>query len=288
MTKTAIQIHPDTRLGYVHLTVADLERSLAFYQEALGFQLHRQEEDSACLGAGQTDLLRLTGQPAARRVSRTTGLYHFAILVPTRHALAQSLQRIVETRTAVQGFADHGVSEAIYLADPDGNGIEIYRDRSRDQWPFQNGQLSMVTDPLDVDGLLAELNGYGEPWSGLSLETVLGHVHLHVANIAEAEVFYRDVLGFDLMQRYGPSASFLSAGGYHHHIAINTWAGVGAPPQPADALGMRHFEVTLPDEGELARLMERLARAAVPFDRREEGLLVRDPSGNGILLRPAS
>ena len=123
---------------------------------------------------------------------------------------------------------------------------------------------------------------------GLHPDTALGHVHLHVADLAQAEGFYRDVLGFDLMVTDGRSASFLSAGGYHHHIAINIWAGVGAPPQPADALGMRHFEVTLPHEGELARLMGRLARAAVPFDRREEGLLVRDPSGNGILFRPAS
>jgi catechol 2,3-dioxygenase len=284
MTKTAIQIHSDTRLGYVHLTVADLERSLAFYQEALGFRLHRHEEDSAYLGAGQTDLLRLTGQPTARRVSRTTGLYHFAILVPTRFALAQSLRCIVETRTTVQGFADHGVSEAIYLADPDGNGIEIYRDRSRDQWPFQNGQLSMVTDPLDVDSLLAELDGHGEPWSGLSPETVLGHVHLHVADIAEAETFYRDVLGFELMQRYGPSASFLSAGGYHHHIGINTWADAGAPPPPADAVGLRWFTVCLPDQTELKKVTGRIESAGLEFEERREGLYLHDPSKNGLTL----
>ena len=284
MTKSAIQIHPDTRLGYVHLTVADVERSLAFYQEALGFQLHRQEEDSANLGAGQTDLLRLTGQPTARRVSRTTGLYHFAILVPTRLTLAQSLRRILDTRTAVQGFADHGVSEAIYLADPDGNGIEIYRDRSRDQWPFQDGQLSMVTDPLDVDSLLAELNEDAEPWAGLSPETVLGHVHLHVANIAEAETFYRGVLGFDLMQRYGPSASFLSAGGYHHHVGINTWAGAGVPPPPADAVGLRWFTVCLPNQTELNKVTSRIESSGLVSEERREGLYLRDPSQNGLIL----
>ncbi len=187
---TAHTIHPDTHLGYVHLTVANLERSLAFYQDRLGFQLRRRSGQTAYLGAGGPDLLLLTEQPGARQVSRVTGLYHFAILTPSRVALAQSLRRLAETRTPVQGFSDHGVSEAIYLADPDGNGIEIYRDRPRSEWPWENGQLAMVTDPLDVEGILAELGPQPEAWPGLSPQTTLGHIHLHVARLKEAEAFW--------------------------------------------------------------------------------------------------
>lgn len=277
-------IHPDTTLGYVHLTVSDLERSLAFFQQVLGFQVHRHEGDTAHLGAGRADLLLLTERPQARRVSYTTGLYHFAILVPSRLELAQVLKRIVETRTPVQGFADHLVSEAIYLPDPDGNGIEIYRDRPRAQWPFKDGQLQMGTDPLEVDDLLGELTGHPEPWSGLHSDTTLGHVHLHVADIAQAEAFYRDLLGFDLMQRYGPTASFLSAGGYHHHLGINTWAGVGAPPPPPDAVGLRWYIIRLPNAAELARVADRVRRAGVKIEEHQAGLFLRDPAQNGMIL----
>ena len=196
--------------------------------------------------------------------------------------MAQSLRRIAETRTPVEGFADHLVSEAIYLPDPDGNGIEIYRDRPRAEWQFTNGQLKMGTDPLDVDGVLAELAGQAEPWSGLHPDTVLGHMHLHVANIPQAEAFYRDVLGFDLVMRYGPTASFLSAGGYHHHIGVNTWSGSTLPP--SDAVGLRWFVIHLPDKDELGRVTERVRQAGVALEEREEGLLLRDPVQNGIIL----
>jgi len=150
-------IHPDAKIGAVHLTVANLDRSLDFYQNQLGFKLHRREGDTARLGAGGRDLLVLTQIPEAPHPRGTTGLYHFAILVPSRLELARSLRRIAETRTPVQGFSDHLVSEAIYLPDPDGNGIEIYRDRPRDEWPRDDGRLRMATDPLDIDGILAEL-----------------------------------------------------------------------------------------------------------------------------------
>jgi catechol 2,3-dioxygenase len=284
MTENVNRIHPDTRLGSVHLTVANLDRSLDFYRERLGFHLHRREGDTAYLGAGRADLLILTEQPHARTVSGTTGLYHFAILVPDRPALAQSLQRLTETRTSVQGFADHGVSEAIYLPDPDGNGIEIYRDRPRAEWPVENGQLQMVTDPLNVEGLLAEAAGHPAPESGLLPETVLGHIHLHVAHIGQAESFYRDLLGFELRQRYGPTASFLAAGGYHHHVGINTWAGVGAPPPPADAVGLRSFTICLPSQAELDKVTTRLREAGLTPEARAEGSFLRDPSQNGLIL----
>lgn len=277
-------IHPDANLGYVHLTVANLARSLAFYQENLGFKLHRRDGQTAYLGAGGPDLLLLTEQPGARQISGVTGLYHFAILTPSRLALAQSLRRLAETRTPVQGFSDHGVSEAIYLADPDGNGIEIYRDRPRSEWPWANGQLAMVTDPLDVEGILAELGSQPEPWTGLSPQTTLGHIHLHVARIKEAETFYCDVLGFDLMQRFGYSASFISAGGYHHHIGANIWAGLNAPPPPPDAAGLRYFTINLPTETALAEVVERIEQAGLTFQHRDQIVFLRDPSRNGVVL----
>jgi catechol 2,3-dioxygenase len=218
----------------------------------------------------------------APRVRGATGLYHFAVLVPSRADLGRALRRMVETDTVLQGAADHGVSEALYLADPDGNGIEVYRDRPRTEWPMVAGRLQMGADPLDIEALLA-----GEPGRdgrGLAPATVMGHVHLHVSRLDEAERFYADILGFDVMQRYGPSALFVSAGGYHHHIGLNTWAGVGAPPPPASAIGLRHFVVRLPGEAARSALSDRVSAAGIPVESRADGVLVRDPAGNAILL----
>jgi catechol 2,3-dioxygenase len=277
-------IHPDAALGPVALTVSNLDRSIAFYTSQLGFQVHHHQNGTASLGAGGPDLLLLSEQPGARHAPHTTGLYHFAVLVPSRLDLAHALRRIAETRTPVQGFADHGVSEAIYLPDPDSTGIEIYRDRGRAEWPMIGDELQMVTDPLDLDDLLGELNGQGQVLAGLPTGTAIGHVHLHVRSIPEAEAFYCEVLGFDLMQRYGPSAAFLSAGGYHHHIGINTWVGVGAPPPPDGSTGLRWFTVNLPSQSEVDRVTQRIAAVGVPFEQRADGVFVRDPSHNGILL----
>src|SRR5262245_52154530 len=221
-----------TAVGAVHLTSADLDRAIRFYQTRLGLTLHRRDTSTASLGAGPgtDDLLVLTESASARRFHGVTGLYHFAILVPTRLDLAQSLRRLVDSGTVMQGFADHGVSEAIYLADPDGNGIEIYRDRPREQWPFgSDGQLQMGTLPLDVERLLNDLGKEPIWWPGLPAGTKMGHVHLHVSHLESSEQFYVNVLGFNLMQRYGHAALFVSAGGYHHHVGLNTWAGVGSP-----------------------------------------------------------
>ncbi|GAB4462148.1 MAG: catechol 2,3-dioxygenase [Anaerolineae bacterium] len=284
-TMTQPTISPDTTLGYVHLTVTNLDRSLAFYRESLGFQLHRRDGDTAALGAGRADLLRLTENPRARRVSRTTGLYHFAILVPGRVELAQVLRRIAETQTMVQGFADHGVSEAIYLPDPDGNGIEMYRDRPRAEWPIRNGELAMVTDPLDTHGLLRELVGLSEPWAGLPAGTVLGHMHLHVSNLNRAELFYKNIIGFELMQHFGGSAAFLSAGGYHHHLGLNIWNGVGAPQPPPDAVGLRCYVIELPAQADVDAIADRARAADVPLTEQPDGLLLRDPAGNGVVIK---
>jgi catechol 2,3-dioxygenase len=228
-------------------------------------------------------LLILTENPSAPTVHRATGLYHFAILVPSRVDLAQVLKNIGDTETPVQGFSDHLVSEAIYLADLDGNGIEVYRDRPRAEWYDSNGNLRMASDPLDLRGLLGELNGKEGSWAGLDPKTVLGHMHLQIADVRREEAFYRDVLGFDVMMNMG-SASFVSAGGYHHHIGMNIWNSAGAPPPPPDAVGLRYFTVQLPSRDGLSKTIDRVRNAGVSVDETETGLLVRDPSHNGVVL----
>lgn len=277
-------IHPATKLGHVHLTVSNLDRSVVFYQQILGFKVHRREGNTAHLGAGGPDLLVLTELSGARQVEGRSGLYHFAILVPSRLELAQSLRRIAETRTPVQGIVDHWISEAIYLPDHDGNGIEIARDRPREQWPPLETLARRGNGPLDVEGVLGELAQTKEPWTGLAPETTIGHIHLHVASVPEAEAFYHGTLGFDKMMDYGPTAGFVAAGGYHHHIGFNTWAGIGAPPPPPDAVGLRWFVIQLLDEIELDKVVNRMRAAGLPFEDHEEGILIRDPSQNGMIL----
>lgn len=279
---------PDgTTLGAVELTVSNLDRSLAFYTERLGLDLHGHAGGRASLGGeGGQSFLRLVENLSARPAPRSTGLYHFAILVPSRDALAASLGRLAATRTPLQGASDHGVSEALYLADPDENGIEIYRDRERQDWPRQGGRLAMSTDPLDLDDLLGALPASAGP-SPMPAGTRLGHVHLHVADLDAALAFYRDVLGFELQQMYGAQAAFVAAGGYHHHVGLNTWRGVGAPPPPADSIGLREFEVRLPDRAALAELGARLDDSGTAVVSRRDEIRAADPSGNRVVLRPA-
>ena len=273
-----------THIGAVSLTVADLARSLRFCGDVLGLRPVERSDGSVLLAAGATPLLYLAELPGAQpKPSRATGLYHFAILLPGRPDLARWLRHVLESGWPLQGWSDHGVSEAIYLADPDGNGIEVYRDRPRGEWPLANGELQMVTEPLDAQGLLALADG-AEPWQAMPAGATMGHVHLHVASIPQAQAFYCDLLGFDLMQRYGPSALFVSAGGYHHHVGLNTWAGVGALPAPAGSAGLRYFTLVLPDETALAAVVASARQAGTAVDAQADGWHLRDPSGNGILL----
>jgi catechol 2,3-dioxygenase len=285
----SFSIHPDTSIGSVHLTVADLERSERFYSDTLGFRALERNNSTLTLSAdGTTPLLELNELPGARpKPARATGLYHFAILVPSRLDLARSLRRLAEKRYRLTGASDHLVSEALYLDDPDGNGIEIYRDRPRDEWPRINGQLQMATDPLDIDGILSELERDDRSWDGLAPATRIGHMHLHVADLAAAEAFYSGLLGFDVMVHYGRSALFVSAGGYHHHIGLNIWAGVGAPPPPAGSAGLRHFIVRLPDASAREAVAARVREAGVAIEELEEGVLIRDPSENAVVLAVA-
>lgn len=238
------------------------------------------------MGTGERGLIVLNEKPGARRVPRTSGLYHFAIRLPDRRSMARLLYHLAENEFEVQGASDHGVSEALYMADPDDLGIELYCDRRKSEWPVDDlGRLQMVTEALDVDNLILELRDGVEPWQGLPDQTDIGHVHLHVSDLAQAERFYTGVLGFQLMQRYMSGAIFVSAGGYHHHIGLNTWAGVGAPPQPENAAGLRWFEILLPDQPALDAVLERLKEAGVEYEPQDGGMLVRDPAQNRILLK---
>ena len=282
MTQT---IAPETTIGEVHLTVTNLDNALKFYRDQLGFSLLSQAGGQALLGAGSAGLLRLFENTAARQVKGVTGLYHFAVLLPDRRSFARLIYHLAENGIEVSGVADHGVSEAIYMSDPDGNGIELYSDRRRNDWPRDDlGRLQMGTEQLDMEDLLLELRNGLDPFTGLPEHTIVGHIHLHVANLASADHFYREVLGFELIQRYGSSAMFFSAGGYHHHVGVNVWAGEGAPPPPPDAVGLRWFEIRLPGQAALDAISARLQAAGIAFEAQDGGQLVRDPSQNGILL----
>ena len=277
-------IHAATRMGHVHLTVADLDRSISFYQDVLGFSVHGREEKTAHLGAGRHELLRLTENPRARQVRGTTGLYHFAVLTARRRDLAWVLERIGNSGAPLQGVVDHWFSEAIYLADPDGNGVEVYHDRPRDQWPPLNTVVARGNGPVDIDELMSELEDAGGERKGLHADTTIGHVHLQVPDIQEAEAFYHGLLGFEKMMKIGDSAGFVAAGGYHHHIAYNVWAGVGAPSPPVDAAGLRYFTIVLPNEAERDRVLNRMRSAGLRLERNPEGFLAGDPSRNGVLI----
>jgi catechol 2,3-dioxygenase len=277
-------LSPATRLGGVHLMVSNLDRSLDFYQQSFGLRLHHREGNHAALGTGGEDLSALTEEVGAHHPGRSTGLYHFAILVPTRLALAKSLRNLINTKAPILGFADHLVSEAIYLTDPDGSGIEIYCDRPRTSWEYQDGVLNMGTEPLDVEGLLAMLDNQNYSWDGLESGTKLGHMHLQVANLAEAQEFYTYVLGFDLVMKYENSAAFLSAGSYHHHIAVNTWQSLGAPAPAPGTTGLRNFSVVLADVEEMEDLIYRLEQFGYPYSASLGGLSVFDPSHNEIVF----
>lgn len=234
----------DSHIGSVTLTVTSLDRSLPFYLDTLGFVLQERDGLRAILSAGAEHTLieLLERTDAVPRPRRATGLYHFAILVPTRAALGRSLRRLAIQGWQLTGAADHLVSEALYLDDPDGLGIEIYRDRPRESWRVNGGELAMATDPLNLDSL-AEERGANELWSGLDAGTVIGHVHLHVAQLRDAEALYCDRIGFTTTVRRYPGALFVAAGGYHHHMGLNTWAGVGAPPPPENAVGLARFTI---------------------------------------------
>jgi catechol 2,3-dioxygenase len=278
------EISPLVTVGAVHLTVSDLARSVSYYRGVVGLEMLDGDDRRASLGAGDRELLVLVEEQGAKPAFGYTGLYHFALLVPQRTQLAGWLAHAARDRVRLVGLSDHFVSEAIYLSDPDGHGIEIYWDRPREVW---EGQVAsrMTTVPLDVDDLLGELGDpASEPFDGLPPGTVMGHVHLKVADIPETVAFYRDVLGFGLMAQLGESAAFLSAGGYHHHLGANTWESVGASAPPPGAAALRHATIVLPDPTERDRLLGRVEHSGREYREGEFGPVVRDPSGNSLAL----
>ena len=283
---TTESIPATTAMGPVHLTVADLERSLAYYRDAVGLDVRGRDAGRTSLGAGNAELLVLVEEPGARPAPRHTGLFHFALLLPGRADLARWLAHAARARVPLAGMSDHYVSEAVYLGDPDGHGIEIYADRPREVWEGQV-MARMTTEPLDVNGLLTELDDPATAsFDGLAAGTVMGHVHLQVASTEDAIVFYRDVLGFEVMAELVPSAAFFAAGGYHHHVGANTWRSRGATPPPPGSAALRHATVVLPDPAERDRVAARVADAGPEPEAVEGGVLVRDPSGNALVLGP--
>ena len=276
-------IAPATRMGAVHLTVADLSRSLPYY-DALGLRVHSRENGQAALGTGGEDLLVLHEEPGARPARGLAGLFHFALLVPERADLARFLAYAARERLPLTGLSDHDVSEAIYLRDPDEHGIEIYADRPRELWEGEVGKR-MTTIPLDTTSLLGELSDPArEPFDGLPAGTTMGHVHLRVADLSPTIAFYRGVLEFDLMAHLGPQAAFLAAGGYHHHLGANIWESAGAPQAPPGTARLEHATIVLPDVAERDRLAAAVADAGQEPEPVEDGVRVRDPSGNAMVL----
>ncbi|MFN8163396.1 MAG: VOC family protein [Solirubrobacterales bacterium] len=281
------EISPLTTLGAAHLTVAELERSISYYRQAVGLEVLTRDEGRASLGVGKRELIVVVEEPGARSGAGYTGLYHVALLLPARLDLARWLAHAARDRVPLVGMSDHFVSEALYLSDPDGHGLEIYWDRPREIWEGMVAER-MTTMMLDVDGLLAELpDPAAADFDGMPGGTVVGHVHLKVAAIAETVAFYRDVLGFGLMAALGPQAAFLSAGGYHHHIGANTWESSGAAPPPPGTAALRHATIVLPDEDERDRALGRVRDGGREIEQGAAGPIVRDPSGNALVLATA-
>ena len=274
-------------VGPVALSVSDLSRSLAFYTQVLGLVVLRQDGQAAELGVsglgapGRT-LLKLRELPNAPRApGNSPGLYHFALLLPSRAELGKLVRHVASLGVRL-GQGDHLVSEAFYLNDPDGHGIEIYQDRPREGWQWQTGEVVMGSEPVDVPSLLAEA-GPEAPYTGLPGGAVMGHVHLRVSDIAASEAFYSGVLGFDVVSRWSGQALFISVGGYHHHLGLNTWQSAGGRAAPEHSLRLEEAQFYLPGVAEVDRLAGRLHEAGVAPEREGSDLLVRDPSGN--LLR---
>ncbi|WP_310549911.1 VOC family protein [Paenibacillus glufosinatiresistens] len=271
------------KLGTVQLRVANLDRSLNYYQDMIGLRLLKREAGSAELGtADGSALLRLREMSRSPRMPRrpAAGLYHYALLLPDRESLGLVLRHLARNGIDV-GQGDHLVSEALYIQDPDGNGIELYRDRPRSEWTYDpEGRVVMTADPVDVEGLVEASSGL--VWNGLPDGTVMGHVHFHVGHLEQARQFYCEVLGFDLTARYGRSALFVAAGGYHHHIGLNVWAGEGATPANEDEAGIDFFTLLLPTKKDRDELISRVRKAGWPVEEGQD--MLRDPWNIGIRL----
>ena len=273
---SAVPLPATLRMGEIHLTVSDLDRSVAWYQSALGLRVHELDPPAAKLGDGTTTVLVLSEDLAAAKPGRHSGLYHYALLYPSREELARAALRLGVTRTPIQGASDHGTHEAIYLSDADGLGIELAADRPREQWPTPEEEFSGGGPaPLDFEGMLSTVEGEAPP-DNVAQGLWVGHVHLHVGSIERGLDFYRDTVGFDVRALLA-SAAFVSAGGYHHHLGFNIWLGEGVPPQPPGVLGLRYWTIELDSDGAVGAVRSRLEDAGAPIEPVERGFLTRDP-----------
>ncbi|WP_342513492.1 VOC family protein [Sporosarcina sp. FSL K6-1522] len=273
---------PQIYTGEVHLNVMDLKRSIQFYQEIIGFKVLEEAANKAVLTAdGKTPLL-IIEQPenVTPKMPHQSGLYHFALLLPTRADLGAIIKHFIQLQVRL-GASDHLVSEALYLSDPDGNGIEIYTDRDPSVWNWDNGNVAMSTDPLDGESIIAE--SAAQTWDGLPAETVMGHVHLHVAHLPETEKFY-NALGFEVVTNY-PQALFMSNGKYHHHLGLNTWNGVGAPKPATGSVGLQSFALVYPTEDVLNEALVKVEALGGKVESNGSGFVTEDPSGNRMILR---
>lgn len=279
-TPTAQRVLPDqTHMGAPTFAVADLARSLDFYTRVLG--MRRLDDGTAprhaTVGAGTTPLIHLREIDGARPFpDGATGLYHAAILMPSRPELGRVILNIAQHGYPLGGASDHLVSEAFYLDDPDGNGLEIYRDRPRDEWGWEGTQVKMANAPIDIDGIIGEAPNPNAPYAGMPDGTTIGHMHLRVGSIPLAEAFYVNTLGFDIVAKWS-GALFVSAGGYHHHLGLNTWHSLGGTAAPDHSVGLRELVISLPAKGR-SKLIERLTTANVAFSEDADGdLLFNDP-----------
>jgi len=284
----APQLPSTLRLGPVHLTISTLDGAIAFYERALGLQLHNRVGSTAAMGAGGENLVVLHEAPGAAPGGRHAGLFHFALLYPSREELARAVARLADSRSRVEGASDHGVSEAIYLRDPDDNGIELYSDRPREQWPsskIPGERIEIFTIALDMKSLMSTVEGeHVQALAGPGLQ--MGHLHLHVGDVERGLEFYRDILGFEVMANIG-SAAFVSAGGYHHHLGVNVWLGRDVKPWPPHTAGLRNWTVELADAGQVEQVRARVEQAGITIEPHGAGFLVRDPWGTAVIFRPA-
>lgn len=275
----------DLALGPVHLIVTDLDRSVRFYETAIGLVPGSRDAGLARMGTGGEDLLVLHERPGAVAPGHRAGLYHFALLHPTYNELGRAARRLAETGTPIDGASDHGISWAIYLPDPDGNGIELAADQPRENWGDLRDPRTIGPRPLDLRALLRSVaSEQAAPHADRDL--AVGHLHLHVGDVEEGLGFYRDLLGFELQTRF-QGAAFVSAGGYHHHLGINTWRGEGIGPAPDGAIGLERWTVRVP-AATIAGLRARAAAADIPVEEMPGGgVTLRDPWGIAVAFEPA-
>jgi catechol 2,3-dioxygenase len=273
------------RIGAVALTVRNLETMSRFYRQVIGLTSIQRSAGVERLGVGETVLLELRHDPSAPLADRrAAGLFHIAFLLPSRAELGRWLGQTAERRIPLQGASDHGVSEAIYLGDPEGNGIEMYADRPSADWTWSNGAIAMKTDPLDIDDLLRK--AATAPFERLPEESMVGHVYLKVGAIAPAEAFFSGVLGFDIMAR-APGGSFFGSGGYHHHLAANTWNSRGAPVRTVPTTGLANVEIIAADPAGLAAVATRAEQAGLVVEGQPSRFSLRDPWGTSLTFRNA-